>query len=437
MNNQKKLKPTITLKFPLGFKKVLCPTVLLIISIGLLLIPTLSKAQSYEILILGGHVIDVKNNIDEIMDVAISEGKIAKVAANIPPSSAEKVIDAKGLFVTPGFIDIHSHNYHGTDPHSEYSNGLNALRPDEYNFRSGVTTVVDVGGSGWRNFLHFKEQVIDRSKTRVLAFLNIVGHGMKGHPWEQNLNDMDPKMTALLVSQYSEIVGVKLAHYNGHDWEPIDRLIAAGIQADVPVMVDFGSAAPPLSLETLVMEKFRPGDIYTHMYGGGGSGREAVLDGNFDLRPGMIEAQKRGVIFDVGHGGASFFYKIAIPAMKQGLLPNTISTDGHVRSMMSGMKDMANVMSKFLNLGMSLKEVVAASTWKPANVIKQTALGHLSEGTEADVTVFNIRKGDFAFIDRTGGDKMIGNQKLEIEMTLRAGQIVWDLNGLAEQELQY
>ena len=211
-------------------------------------------------------------------------------------------------------------------------------------------------------------------------------------------------------------------------------MIEAGQEADVPVMVDFGSGNPPLSLETLVMEKFRPGDIYTHMYGGGGSDREAVVDENYQLRPGMLEAQKRGVIFDVGHGGASFFYKIAIPAMGQGLFPNTISTDGHVRSSMSGMKNMSVVMSKFLNLGMSLKEVIAASTWKPASVIKRPELGHLSKGAEADVTIFNVKKGSFGFFDRTGGDKMMGDQKLEVEMTIRAGKILWDLNGLGEEE---
>lgn len=437
MNNHQNLNHKMTFKFQPGVKKIFCPIICVVMAIGLLFLPLQSKAQSAEILIVGGHVIDVKNNIDQVMDVAVSEGKIVKVAANIPPSSAQKIIDAKGLFVTPGFIDIHSHYYHGTDPHSEYSNGFNALRPDEHNLRSGVTTVVDVGGSGWRNFPHFKEQVITRSKTRVLAFINIVGHGMKGHPWEQNLNDMDPKMTALVAKIHPEIVGIKLAHYNGHDWAPIDRLIEAGQEADVPVMVDFGSANPPLSLETLVTGKFRPGDIYTHMYGGGGSGREAVVDDNHRLRSGMLEAQKKGIIFDVGHGGASFFYKVAVPAMEQGLMPNTISTDGHVRSMMGGMKDMANVMSKFLNLGMSVKEVVEASTWKPANVIKRPDLGHLSDGAEADITIFKIRTGEFGFFDRTGGDKMTGDQKLEVEMTIRSGKIVWDLNGIAESEPEF
>lgn len=398
------------------------------------------SAQDFDILIKGGHVIDPKNDIDQIMDVAIADGKIARVADNIPASSATKVVDAKGLYVTPGFVDIHAHNFFGVDPETEYSNGYNALHPDGFTFRSGVTTVVDVGGAGWRNFSQFKTQVIDRVQTRVLAFINIVGHGMKGSPYEQNLNDMDPKMTYLVARRYPEIVGIKLAHYVGHDWEPVDRLIEAGKMADLPVMVDFGSADPPLSLQTLFMEKFRPGDIYTHVYGGGGSGREAVVDENGKLRPFVLEAQKKGVIMDVGHGGASFFYANAVPAIQQGLKPNTISTDSHLRSSNAGMKDMSNVMSKFLNLGMSLQEIILASTWTPANVIKRSDLGHLSEGTEADLTVFSVRNGDFGFTERAGSIekgrnyKMRGNKKLEVELTLRAGKIVWDLNGLTAEE---
>lgn len=220
----------------------------------------------------------------------------------------------------------------------------------------------------------------------------------------------------------------------GPDWEPVDRLLEAGKLADIPVMVDFGSADPPLSLQTLFMEKFRSGDIYTHVYGGGGSGREAVIDEKGSLRPFVLEAQKKGVIMDVGHGGASFFYRNAVPAIQQGLKPNTISTDSHLRSSNAGMKDMSNVMSKFLNLGMSLQEVILASTWTPANVIKRTELGHLSEGAEADLTVFTVRDGNFGFMERAGGYKMKGNKKLEVELTLRAGKIVWDLNGLTAEE---
>lgn len=368
------------------------------------------------------------------MDVAISGDSIASVAANIPASSAAKVIDASGLYVSPGFVDIHSHNYYGVDPESEYSNGYNAINPDNFAFQSGVTTLVDAGGAGWRNFTHFKGQVIDHSKTRVLAFLNIVGHGMRGSPYEQNLHDMDAKMTALVARRHPEIVGIKLAHYNGHDWTPVERAVEAGEMVDKPVMIDFGSARPPLPLETLFMEKLRPGDIYTHLYGGGGSGRQAIVDDDFKLRPFIVDAEKRGIVYDVGHGGASFFYRVAVPAIKQGLKPHTISTDGHGRSILSGMKSMTNVMSKFLNLGLSIQEIVEASTWTPAKVIRHEELGHLTVGAEADITVFSIQRGNFGFMDRSGGEKMMGSQKIEAEMTIRAGAIVWDLNGLSVEE---
>jgi len=401
-----------------------------------LLVTSEAVAQQYDVLIKNGNVIDAKNGLNGIMDVAIANKKIARIEKSIPAESARQVIDAKGLYVSPGFIDMHSHNYYGTDPYTDYANGMNALQPDGFTFRSGVTTVVDAGGSGWRNFFHFKQQVIDRAETRVLAFINIVGNGMRGDgPYEQDQNDMDPKLTAQEALRYKDvIVGIKLAHYVGHDWTPLDRAEAAGVQANIPVMVDFGSAKPALELETLFMEKFRPGDIYTHALGGGGEGRQAIVTDDGVLRPFVLKAQQKGVIFDVGHGGASFFYKVAVPAMKQGFRPNTISTDAHLRSSLSGMKDMSSVMSKFLNLGMSIQQVIEASTWKPAQVIHHTELGHLSVGTEADVTLFNIRTGDFGFFDRTGGEKMKGTQKIEVELTLRAGKIVYDLNGRAVPE---
>lgn len=402
--------------------------------VGMLLgIAGQSPAQEYELLIKGGHVIDPRNQIDGPMDVAVSDGAVALVAADIPATSASRVVDASGMYVTPGFLDIHSHNYHGVDPNAAYSDGFNSLPPDGFTFRSGVTTVVDVGGSGWRNFRHFKEQVIDRSQTRVLAFLNIVGRGMKGGAVEQNLEDMDPGQTARVARLHPEtIVGVKLAHYSGHRWDQVDRLIEAGTLADIPVMVDFGSADPPLSLRTLLMEKFRPGDIYTHMYASI-NGREAVVDERnaHRLRPGTLEAQQRGVIFDVGHGGSSFAYSIAVPALEQGLKPNTISTDMHTGSMNAGMKDMSNVMSKLLNLGLTLREVVTAATWKPAQVIRREDLGHLSKGAGADITLFTVRQGDFGFMERANGVKRMGTQKLEVELTLREGTVRWDLNGIS------
>jgi dihydroorotase len=395
----------------------------------LLVNPSSLMAQEYELLIKGGHVIDPKNEIDGTMDIAIKDGTIASVASNISENSAERVVNAEGLFVTPGLIDMHSHNYYGTEPYRSYSNGFSALPPDGFTFRAGVTTVVDVGGAGWTNFQHFKDQVIDRSQTRVLAFINIVGDGMSGAP-EQNLNDMDPRMTSITASRFSEIVGVKIAHYSGHDWEPYRRTVEAAENAGVPVMVDFGGATPPLPIEELFFDVLRPGDIYTHAYGGGVAVRQAVVDEDGNLRPRIIEAQERGIIFDVGHGGGSFFYSVAVPAMEQGLLPDVISTDIHRSSMNGGMKDMLNVVSKILNMGMSLQDVIHASTWRPAQVIQREELGHLSEGAEADIAIFRLHEGEFGFLDSRGYLKP-GTQKLETELTVRAGRVVWDLNGLA------
>lgn len=394
-----------------------------------LLIPSLLFGQTYDILIRGGHVIDPKNDIDGVVDVAISADTIARVAESIPEQEAAKIVDASGLYVTPGLIDIHSHNFYGTEPYRAYSNGFNAIPPDGFTFRSGVTTVVDVGGAGWRNFRDFKDQVIDRSQTRVLALINIAGDGMSGVA-EQNLADMDPRMTSIVANQFSEIVGVKIAHYNGRDWEPYRRTVEAATKANIPVMVDFGGAIPPLPLDSLLLEILRPGDIYTHMYGGGVEVRQAVVDENNQLRDGMLEAQEKGVIFDVGHGGGSFFYSVAVPAIEQGLWPNTISTDIHIGSMNGGMKNMANLISKLMNLGMSLQEVIEASTWKPAQVIQREELGHLSEGAVADIAVFSMHEGDFGYID-SRGYVLPGNEKLQPELTIRAGNVVWDLNGLA------
>lgn len=396
-------------------------------------LPGSIQAQDYDLLIKGGHVIDAKNNIDTQLDVAVKDGKIARVESSIPATSADRVVNANGMYVTPGLIDIHGHHYHGTVPGRDYSNSFSALPPDGFTFRAGVTTVVDVGGAGWRNFLHFKEQVIDRSQTRVLAFINIIGDGMSGLP-EQNLNDMDPRMTGLLSNRFSnDIVGVKIAHYSGHDWEPYDRAVEAGERAGIPVMVDFGNADPVLPLEELFFDVLRPGDIYTHVYGGsigGYSGRQSVVEENGNLRARMLEAQQRGIVFDIGHGGGSFFYEVAVPATRQGLWPNTISTDLHTGSMNGGMKDMLNVVSNMIALGMPLQAAIEASTWNPARVIQREELGHLSVGAEADIAVFTLRQGDFGFQD-SRGIVITADEKLETELTVRAGRVVYDLNGIA------
>ncbi|GAB3556307.1 amidohydrolase/deacetylase family metallohydrolase [Spirosoma fluminis] len=390
-------------------------------------------AQSYTIVIKGGHLIDPKNNINALMDVAITDGKVVKVARSIDAKQARQVVDAKGMYVTPGLIDIHGHVFHGTEPDHYLSNGLVAVSPDGFTFRVGVTTIVDAGGAGWKSFETFKQNVIYPSKTRVLSFMNIVGEGMRGGKFEQDTADMDPKMAAkVALENKNDVVGFKVAHFQGPSWAPVDHAVAAGKLADMPVMIDFGGNTPPLPLADLFLKHLRPGDIFTHAYTLlEGNVRETIVDeATKKVKPFAWEARKKGIVFDVGYGGASFNYSQAIPAVKSGFYPTTISTDLHTGSMNGSMKDMLSIMSKFLVMGMNMPSVVKVSTWTPAQVIHRENLGHLSEGAIADVAIFSMRTGNFGFYDKTGY-KMAGKQKLECEMTIKGGKVVYDLNGIA------
>jgi len=390
-----------------------------------------AQAQEIDLLLKGGHVIDPKNQINGKMDVAITNGKIYQVAANISPQKAKQTVDVTGLYVTPGLIDMHVHAYQGNEPDAYIADGFTSLPPDGFTFRAGVTTVVDAGSSGWRNFRDFKKQTIDRSQTRILALLNIVGTGMTGRFEEQDTNDMNPEQTAYMINRLFPdiLVGIKAAHYWG-GFTQVERAVEAGKLANVPVMVDFGEHNPPNSIEELFMRKLRPGDMFTHTFSYGPTGRETVVDENLKVKPFVFEAQKRGIIFDVGHGGGAFSWRQAVPAIQQGFLPNVISTDLHADSMNGGMKDLCNVMSKFLNMGMSLQDVIVRTTVNPANAIKRPQYGNLSVGSDADVAVLNLRKGDFGFLD-IRKTKLKGTQKLEAELTIRAGKIVWDLNAIS------
>lgn len=400
--------------------------------LGALCVGAVSAAYAqaeYDLLIQNGHVIDAKNHISAVRDVAIKDGKIAAVENHIDPGKALKTVDAKGLYVTPGLIDIHVHVYASTGEAHSYA-GDNSVWPDGFTFRNGITTVADAGSSGYKNFDDFKEHIIDRSKTRVLAFLNIVGAGMRGPKYEDNLADMQPEPAADMAKRHKGlIIGIKTAHYTGPEWTPVENAVKAGTLADIPVMVDFGTDHPERPLATLLTEKLRPGDIYTHCY----SGLRHELDASGKVNPGMWAGRKRGVIFDVGHGGGSFAWRVAVPAIKQGFLPDSISTDLHIGSMNAGMKDMLNVMDKFLAMGLSVDDVIVRSTWNPAKEIKQEELGNLSVGAPADIAVLRLEKGRFGFTDMYGA-RMDGTQKLNCEMTVKGGKIVYDLNGISRPD---
>lgn len=392
----------------------------------LALVAAASAQPSYDLLLKGGHVIDPKSNINAVRDVAIANGHIAAVAESIEPATAHKTIDVSGLYVTPGLVDIHTHVFAGTGETSSYA-GDNSVYPDGFTLRNGVTAIADAGSSGWRNFPDFAVRIINRSRTRVFAFLNIVGAGMRGGQYENNLSDMSAEATAEMAREYSEVVvGVKTAHYGGPEWTPIERAVQAGQLANIPVMVDFGANFPQRPLQELLTSKLRSGDIYTHVYSG--LRNELLTSGS--VSPGLLEGRKRGVIFDVGHGGGSFLWRVAVPALKQGFAPDSISTDLHVGSMNSGMKDMLNVMSKFLVMGLPLEEVIRQSTWNPAREIQHQELGNLSVGAHADIAVLRLEKGNFGFTDSNGA-RLKGDRKLTCELTVLDGWVVYDLNAIS------
>ena len=388
--------------------------------------PYILKAQDIDILIKNGHVFDPKNEIDDEMDVAISNGKVFRVAKNISKAEAKKVIDASGMYVCPGLIDIHTHVFVGSTPR-KFVDGSYSLSPDDFTLRAGVTTVVDAGTSGWQNFPKFKEQVVDVSKTRILAFLNIAGCGMTGDDQQEDIDEMDVSKAVKCISEYPNIiVGIKIGHYTGDLWTPFDRASEAARQTERPMFVE--CHLPQYTLKDQ-LDRMRSGDIITHSYEKV-SERSSVIGEDGRVRPLVFQAREKGVFFDVGHGGAGFWFSEAIPALNQGLLPNSFGSDLHRFSMNAGMKDMLNIMSKYMAMGMEEKDILLRATWNPAKSIKREDLGNLSEGAIADVTVLSIREGTFGFVD-AGKNKITGNKKFEAELTIRDGKIVWDLNGIS------
>ncbi|HLK55204.1 MAG TPA: amidohydrolase/deacetylase family metallohydrolase [Chthonomonadaceae bacterium] len=390
----------------------------------------MQQQPPYDLLLQGGHVIDPANNLDGPADIALKQGRIAQVASNIAPHLAETVVDVRGLVVTPGLIDIHMHAYYTREPE-----GIGVM-PDFHSFRSGVTTVVDTGTAGANHFLHFKRTVIDLAKTRVLAYINIVRSGMIG-PFEQDIREMDPELAASIVLANPETcVGIKTAHYwtrlpfdaEHPPWAAVERAVQAGELCNKPVMVDFWPR-PERPYEDLVLKKMRPGDIHTHVY----AQQFPLLDENRKPRPFLAEARKRGIIFDVGHGAASFWYRQALPAIEGGFGPDSISTDLHTGNVNGPVVDMLTTMSKFLHMGLPLQEVIYRSTVTPAREIGRPELGTLSVGAEADVAVLQLCEGEFPLVD-CGKAKLIGTRRLECRMTLRAGRIVYNPDGLALPE---
>lgn len=383
-----------------------------------------ASAQTYDILLKGGHVLDPANNVDGIRDVAIRGNTIARIAPNIPESEAKKVVPVSGRYVTPGLIDLHFHSY-------GYSG---AIYPDDTALIAGTTTVVDAGGPGYRTYADFKKKIVERTATRVLALINIAGGGMVGSSSEDNVADMLPEKTAEVIKANRDIiVGIKVAHFGKPGWDALKRAIEAGRLAGVPVMVDdkIFTNTERSSREKL-LDVMRPGDMHTHMY----NDRQVEIVSRFNgkVQEYAVEARRRGVLFDLGHGGGSFLWPVATPAARQGFYPDTISTDLHASSIMMQQSDMPNCISKMMLLGMKFEDAIARSTAAPAKAIhKFPEIGTIGEGKTADIAVLAIREGVFAFKD-AWGKKRLGTKKVENVLTVRNGKVVYDAEGLAFPE---
>ena len=390
---------------------------------------------SVGLLLKGGHVIDPANGLDAELDVAIAGGKIAQVAPGIAISAAVRVVDVSGYVVTPGIIDIHAHVYTFPPRAESYVESMHA---DAHLPASGVTTTVDAGTAGWRDWLDFRERCIDGAKTRILAFLNIASGGMVDRGTEQRVEEMDPRVAAAVAERYPDlIVGIKAAHYWTKEpwdaahppWASVERAVEAGERCGKPVMVDFWPRPPERPYPDLILNKLRPGDIHTHVF----AQQFPILDEDGHVRDDLRRARDRGVIFDLGHGAGSFWFRNALPALRDGFPPDSISTDLHMGNINGPVVSMINTMSKYLSMGMSLQEVIMRSTVAPAREIGHPELGTLGVGAEADVAVLQRLQGTFGYAD-CGRAKMVGHGRLQCVMTLRAGEIIYDPTGLSMPE---
>jgi dihydroorotase len=292
-----------------------------------------------------------------------------------------------------------------------------------------VTTVVDAGTAGWRDFADFRTEVIDRARIKVLAYVNIVGSGMSGE-WERDVRDM---RSALADEHRDVVVGIKTAHYwanrpfdTEHSaWGAVDAAVDAGELCGLPVMVDFYPWLPERPYPDLILEKLRPGDIHTHVF----AQQFPVIEDQGKVFDHLFRARERGVIFDLGHGAASFWFRNAVPAIRQGFVPDSISTDLHTGNLNGPVIDMATTMSKIRAMGGPLAEVIARSTVAPAREIGRPELGTLTPDAEADVAILALDEGKFGFFD-CGQTRFASNQRLRCVMTVRAGEIVYNPRAL-------
>jgi dihydroorotase len=375
----------------------------------------------YDLLIKGGKVIDPSQQMETVMDVAVASGKVARVAPEIPAGQARQVIRAEGKIVTPGLIDIHTHVFPFVGPYG--------IQADPHCVRNGVTTVVDAGTSGDFAFPAFRRYNIDHAATRIRALLHVVSIGMiaGSTPNMGELQDLRycvPKLAVQRAQQNLDvIVGFKIRfskEYSGpNDIEGMDRAREAADEARLPLMCHISDPYSPLNE---FLSRMRTGDIWTHCFNARPHG---ILDGTGTVKQEVFEARQRGVRFDVGHGAGSFSFDVAAKCLNQGFPPDTISTDLYSANVNGPVYDMPTTISKFLLLGMPLADIIRRTTLNAAETFNfQEDIGTLKPGAEADVSVFEIKEGDFTFTDSYGKTRQ-GRQKLVPVVTVRAGELFY------------
>lgn len=385
--------------------------------------------MKFDLLLKGGRVIDPANGMDGVFDVAVKDGKIAKIAPSID-EAARKTADVSGLVVAPGLIDCHCHIYPSFPQEADKLYNINV---DAHMIQAGVTTAIDAGTCGWRDFMHFKEQVIDQSEVRVLTMLNIAAGGMVRMESEQTLAEFHPRVVAEIAKAYSDvIVAIKTAHYWTHKpfteehpaWASVDATLQAGEYSGKPCMFDFFPWLPERPYQGL-LERMRPGDIHTHMY----AQQFPVLNEQGRVGEYLFKARERGVRFDLGHGAGSFWFRNAVPAYEQGFGPDTLSSDLYMENIHGAALNVLNIMSKYMCIGMPLNEVIARTTMHPALQFGHPELGNLSIGGCADIAVLRVNEGQYAYVD-CGNARLDGKWKLECAMTVRQGRVAYDPSGM-------
>ena len=370
-----------------------------------------------QLILRGGHVIDPSQNIDGVMDVAFENGRVAGIGPSVKPAPDAEIRDVSGYIVTPGLIDLHTHVYWGGT-----SLGIDA---DEFCRTSGVTTAVDTGSAGPGNFMGFRKHVIEKSEARILAYLHVSFAGiyafsktvMVGESEEMRL--MAPADAVKVADGNRDvIVGIKVRvgkHSSGTSGtQPLDIALQVADETGMPLMCHIDH--PPPTYEEVV-DRLRPGDILTHCFR---PFPNAPCTGQGTVKPAVQRARERGVIFDVGHGGGSFSFKTARTMMANGFYPDTISSDIHTVCIDGPAFDQVTTLSKFLCLGMDLKDVIAATTVNCGSALQRPEYGSLRVGALGDATILSVKKGSFDYIDVTG-EHLIGDRKIVSEGVVLKG----------------